>query len=136
VARGYKAIWRGGKLIAEYDNGVWTYHAAYEPSKRSDTVAAPMLIKDIGEYVSPLDGQHITSRSQHRDHMRAHEVVEVGNDRLPRAPDVQKVDRDLGMAIKRRYEEVVAMPQAQYDDHIATQRAEHQAIGELATPTV
>lgn len=39
------------------------------------------IIKDIGEYTSTLDGARITSRSQHRDHMRQHGVIELGNEK-------------------------------------------------------
>jgi hypothetical protein len=37
------------------------------------------LMPDKLEYVSPMDGTHITSRSQHRDHMRKHDVIESGD---------------------------------------------------------
>jgi hypothetical protein len=38
---------------------------------------------DIAGYTSPLDGKRIESRSAHRAHMKAHGVIEVGNERLP-----------------------------------------------------
>lgn len=41
----------------------------------------PQVMRDIGEYVSPIDGTFISSRSQHRDHMRRHGVIEMGNDK-------------------------------------------------------
>lgn len=134
----YKAVYRGGKLFAEYENGELTYlDPEYSAAKRSDAVHAPMIIRDIGEYVSPLDGSTITSRSAHRDHLRKHDVVEVGNDMMKTpTEDPVRVNRELGEAIKRRLDEVVAMPQRQYDAHVETQQAEHKAIGDLATPTV
>ena len=46
---------------------------------RSD-VNAPMVMSDIGEYTSMVDGTRITSRSQHRAHLRQHGVIEVGNE--------------------------------------------------------
>lgn len=39
------------------------------------------LIPDSQPYVSPLDGSVIGGRRQHRDHMRAHGVIEVGNEK-------------------------------------------------------
>lgn len=136
----YKAVYRDGKLFAEYENGNLTFLAPeYSPPKRSG-LGMPMIIRDIGEYRSPLDGQMITSRNQHRDHMRAHDVVEVGNEPIGgmtaatnSAPPT--VDRDLGQAIKRRLEEVVAMPQAKYDDHVQQQAHEHAEIAALVTAT-
>lgn len=35
---------------------------------------------DIQPYQSMIDGRLITSRSQHRDHLKAHGAVEIGND--------------------------------------------------------
>lgn len=44
---------------------------------------APMIMRDIAGYKSPLEaGVHISSRSAHRDHMRKHEVIEVGTQPL------------------------------------------------------
>lgn len=51
------------------------YEKGSEP--RSD---APMVMPDIDEYTSMIDGTRIRSRSQHREHLRAHGCVEVGND--------------------------------------------------------
>lgn len=45
-------------------------------------IGAPKVIKDIDPYVSQIDGSLITSRSQHRDHLKAHGCVEVGNEKM------------------------------------------------------
>lgn len=47
---------------------------------RRGDVNAPMVMPDIGEYTSMVDGTRITSRSQHRAHLRQHGVIEVGNE--------------------------------------------------------
>lgn len=52
-----------------------------EPMSRR--VVAPMVAADIQPYRSMCDGSMITSRSQHREHMRRHGVIEVGNEKLP-----------------------------------------------------
>ena len=39
------------------------------------------FIPDITPYRSPIDGSVIGGRRQHRDHMRAHDVIEVGNEK-------------------------------------------------------
>ncbi|MGN6124703.1 MAG: zinc ribbon domain-containing protein [Sphingomonas oligoaromativorans] len=41
----------------------------------------PQVMRDITEYTSPIDGTRITTRSQHRDHMKRHGVIEMGNDK-------------------------------------------------------
>lgn len=131
-----RTIWRGGKIFAEYEGDKLVYlDPEYDAPKRSETVSAPYFIKDIGEYKSPIDGQMITTRSMHRDHLRAHDVVEVGNDRMAAPTETAHSDRGLGEAIKRRVEEVKALPQAEYDSHVQKQAHEHAEIASLATAT-
>ncbi len=50
-----------------------------------DFIPEPMtaVVGDIKPYKSMIDGTMITSRSQHRAHLKAHGCVEVGND-LPK----------------------------------------------------
>ena len=43
-------------------------------------VNAPMVMPDIQPYQSMIDGSIINSRSRHREHLREHGCVEVGND--------------------------------------------------------
>lgn len=61
------------------------------------------FMKDIGEYTSTLDGSRITTRSAHRDHMRRHEVVEVGNERMPARRDepMPSIGRDIQRAMQQ-----------------------------------
>jgi len=40
----------------------------------------PVILPDIQPYRSQLTGEMITSRSRHREHLKAHRCVEVGND--------------------------------------------------------
>lgn len=51
------------------------YEKGTEPQKQLHHVYG-----DIQPYKSMVDGSMITSRSQHREHLRRHGVVEVGND--------------------------------------------------------
>lgn len=47
------------------------------------------VMKDIQPYRSMIDGREITSRSTHREHLRAHGCIEVGNETKylkPRGP--------------------------------------------------
>lgn len=67
--------------------------------------AAPMVMRDIGEYVSPIDNQVITSRSHHRNHMRVHNVIEVGNERVGRRSEAAPMSR-AGADIARAMREV------------------------------
>lgn len=47
-----------------------------------------LVMPDIAPYVSTIDGSVITSRSRHREHLRAHGCIEVGNEK-PKAPTHQ-----------------------------------------------
>src|SRR3990167_1252763 len=40
----------------------------------------PFLMKDIKPYKSMIDGSLITSRSRHREHLRNHNCIEIGNE--------------------------------------------------------
>jgi hypothetical protein len=128
-----KTVWKDGKLFAEYVNGKLVYLAPeYTAPKRSD-LKMPMYVRDIGEYQSPVDGAMITSRSAHREHLKKHDMIEVGNDRMPTPPSNPSPSRDLGMAIKQRIEEVQALPEHVYQHQVHEQAAEHAAISSLVT---
>ena len=57
------------------------------------------IVPDIQPYRSMIDGTLITSRSQHRNHLREHQCVEIGNDVEPlfkaydNLPDVSPQER-------------------------------------------
>lgn len=46
----------------------------------SPEVDAPMVMPDIQPYRSQLDGSIVTSRSRHRELLKAHGCIEVGNE--------------------------------------------------------
>jgi hypothetical protein len=41
---------------------------------------APMVQSDINGYISQVDGSWIDSKSKHREHLKRHRMIEVGND--------------------------------------------------------
>ena len=42
--------------------------------------SVPIFMKDIEPYRSMVTGEEITSRSKHRQHLRDHGMMEIGND--------------------------------------------------------
>lgn len=54
----------------------------YIPEPRADY----HVMGDIQPYKSMLDGREITSRSRHREHLKDHGCIEVGNEKLPLQP--------------------------------------------------
>lgn len=74
----YRAIYdRKGKL-AEYEDDelVWARPDAFGAAPAS----GPQVVRDIEPYRSMIDGSVIDGRKRHRDHLRAHGCIEVGND--------------------------------------------------------
>ena len=59
----------------------WVYidGKAYEKGEQPRPVG-PDVMPDIQPYRSMIDGRMITSRSTHRDHLRAHGYEEIGNE--------------------------------------------------------
>lgn len=50
------------------------YERGQEP-----VASGPMLIDDIKPYRSQVTGEWITSRSQHREHLKMHNCIEIGD---------------------------------------------------------
>lgn len=62
-------------------------------------ITAPHVMVDIAPYRSTITGEMITSRSQHRDHLKSHGMIEMGNE-LPKLekkeiPDVGGLREEL-----------------------------------------
>lgn len=72
-------IYRGGDAVAEFagDNLVWAKPEYYAPA---DKAGAPIFMPDIQPYQSMVTGELIGSRSQHREHLKRHNLVEIGNE--------------------------------------------------------
>lgn len=54
-------------------------------------VAAPFVMADIQPYQSMATGEMITGRRQHREHLKSHGLVELGNE-IPKPRPVQRTD--------------------------------------------
>lgn len=61
--------------------------------------SGPFVIGDIKPYKSMVDGSMIQGRRQHREHLRQHGCIEVGNEKIthkkPTAPSRDEIRRDL-----------------------------------------
>lgn len=70
-------------------NGEWVEKHLVEQAPRADYHIMP----DIKPYTSMIDGHTVTSRSEHRTHLRDHGMIEIGNEtkyfqrRPPLEPD-------------------------------------------------
>ncbi len=64
--------------------------------EKSEYYAEPVtsyILPDILPYQSMADGSMITSRSQHRAHLRQHNCIEIGNEKMESRPTVVKDTR-------------------------------------------
>lgn len=84
----------------------WIYPAAGEPYEVAlDHAPAPRVFiqGDIQPYRSMVTGEVIQSRSTHRDHLKAHGKIEVGNEKFEpaRRPEPTGIKDDLARAIQQ-----------------------------------
>jgi len=61
------------------------------------TESSITVMGDIQPYKSMIDGTIITSRSKHREHLRAHGCIEVGNDSSVNNPHRKPLDSPKGL---------------------------------------
>ena len=98
-------------------NGV-LYERGHEP-----VAEGPMVIEDIQPYQSQITGEMITSRSQHREHLKRHNCFEVGNEMpKPRQP----ITTSREQRIKRLREQLWNMTDRQADKILAEIRSQQR----------
>ena len=90
----YEVADRSQMTDKEYYLTFWNYELGTPEAEEAWAIKekmikrqAPMVSSDIGGYVSQIDGSYIESRSKHREHLKRHGMVELGND----VPKQQKV---------------------------------------------
>lgn len=64
-----------------WHNGDWVPKAKYYAQRPVKHASFPMVIHDRTEYKSIYNDQWITSRSHHREHLKAHNLQEVGDEK-------------------------------------------------------
>jgi len=76
------------RSVAEIDRDLPECHG----KTMTRMLCAPFVVADIKPYTSVITGEPITSRSQHREHLKQHRCIEIGNERQPefKAPDVSR----------------------------------------------
>jgi len=79
------------------------------------------IVPDIGGYKSMADGSWISSRSQHREHLKRHNCFEVGNE-MPKAR--QPITTNREQRIKRLREQLWNMTDRQADKILADLRSQ------------
>lgn len=70
---------KAGKCIPAHE-----WEAKYGNNTRGKS--SWQVMPDISPYKSVIDGREITSRSRHRQHLKDHNCIEVGNERVATKP--------------------------------------------------
>lgn len=96
---------KGGKFIFDESKGEFVPECEYSPEVRN---CSHMVMNDIQPYQSMQTGEMINSRSQHREHLKRHRLVEVGNETKYisqyKKPQPPKGLRDtIGKAVYQRF---------------------------------
>lgn len=94
--------------IARYVDGELVEWREEMPSDKHDGIRQHIM-KDIEPYQSMVDGTWITSRSKHREHLKAHGVQEVGNDSSVLNPKYKGLQPPPGLKnhVVRAYQQVM-----------------------------
>lgn len=76
---------------------------SWEDKQKNVRMIPPRVMSDIGGYISQVDGSWIDSRSKHRDHLKRHNMIEVGND-VP----MQQKQVEMSSKAQRERKEMIA----------------------------
>lgn len=63
-------------MLAEYQDGV----LIWARDGQEEAQCGPQIVGDLKPYKSMITGEVIEGRKRHRDHLKAHGCIEVGND--------------------------------------------------------
>ena len=96
----------------DYFMEIWTPTLGLEEAKKSwiekqnqPKQLTHMIQSDIEGYVSQVDGSWITSRSHHRNHLKQHRMIELGND-VPTQHKPIEISRKSNETRKRQIAEM------------------------------
>jgi hypothetical protein len=96
----------------DYFMQIWTPTLGLEEAKKSwiekqnqPKQLTHMIQSDIEGYVSQVDGSWITSRSHHRNHLKQHRMIELGND-VPTQHKPIEINRKSNEIRKRQIAEM------------------------------
>lgn len=96
----------------------WVYidGIAYEKGE-APAVSSPQIMPDIPAYKSMADGSIVEGRAAHREHLRRHNCVEVGNEVKAHFGHYDRISKDV--APQQRHEliraQVAAMTNTQFN---------------------
>lgn len=98
MRRYIKDIFSGEYKWVDDEGGVEVY------GEKQETRRAFQIIPDLEPYRSPIDDAVVSGRVQHRDHMRRHDVEELGNEKAKphKRVEMPSAAQDLKTEMQRR----------------------------------
>ena len=78
---------------------------SWEEKQKASRQMTHMVQSDIGGYISQVDGSWIDSRSKHRNHLKQHGMIELGND-VPTSHKPIEIDRKANEKRKQQIAEL------------------------------
>ena len=99
---------------ARRGRGDWIPASQYRGGYRS--TRGPMVQRDYADIVSPVTGEVISGRAAHREHMKRHGLVCIGDDRIKtKVPEVKPVRETLREVMQYPREKVEGMARQAYE---------------------
>lgn len=89
-------------------------------------IPAPMIVRDSEPYRSTITGELIGGRRQHRDHLKAHGCIELGNEMPTHRPIAGPSPGEVAADIKRSME----------DDNLRAEAVAASTRAKAAVPSV
>lgn len=93
-----------------FRDGEWVERSSFAPAE----YVSASIMPDIQPYRSMVDGSRIGGRRQHRDHLRAHGVIEVGNEKMetklapPKDTRRERLREQLGNMTHKQADRIMA----------------------------
>lgn len=93
---------KGADNVVIIDGKNWYCLGGHWTPLDAPAAQAFLVMPDIAPYRSTIDGSEITSRSRHREHLRSHNCIEVGNERPAPRPQIFSATHGLRAELAAR----------------------------------
>ena len=93
----YRAIYDSKGLLAEFSAGELTYYR----EELAQSAPSIQVVPDIQPYQNMIDGKMITSRREHRELLKRHNCIEIGNEKMESKPVLPNPDERRKMLHKQ-----------------------------------
>lgn len=92
-------VFRHGRLVPK-----WQVNNPDDIDDKRSDLAAPMIIHDVQEHRNHATGEIVSTRRRHREILRDHNLIEIGNEQMPAKtyrPDKGEIARTIKESIEQ-----------------------------------